>query len=140
MLLSAALLKNVTGVNSFEYTPTIRAHRDEPVDIYFQILDGDREPHKTLGLYATKGLRYAPAAGTIIECKLQCIDSALTVTRYATQAWPTQDSSIWRLQLLGTENIVGTITLQLTMTEAGVVRRGNLGQAISLYSSDQRIC
>lgn len=139
MLLSAHLLKNVSGVNSFEYTQSVRGHRDEPVDVYFQLIDADREPNKGLGLYAMKGLRYMPAAGSTLECKLQSIDDSLTVTRFASQPWPTLDPSIWRLQLLGTENIVGTFALQLTLTDSGVIRRGSIQQAVVLQSSSQKI-
>lgn len=139
MLLSAAMLKNVSDVNSFEYTTSVRGHRDEAIDVYFQLLDANREPHKSLGLHATRGLRYCPAALATLECRLHSIDDSLTVTRYASQPFA-QDPSIWRLQLLGTENIIGTFALQLTLNESGVIRRGSVQQAVVLQSSSQTIC
>lgn len=135
MLLTAALLKNVSGVNSFDYTASVRGHADEPLDIYFQLVDLDREPNRALGLYAAKGIRYMPASGSTLECVLRSIDDSLTVTRQASQPYPTTDPSIWKLSLLGSDGIVGTFALQFALTESSVVRRGNVPQAVVLQSA-----
>jgi hypothetical protein len=138
MQLSARMLNGMANVNTFEYAETIQASEGTEVEIYFQLTDASKMP-STQYFYPT-GLRYMPASGATLQCRLTSIDDSKTVTRYATQPYPTQDPSIWKLTLLSTDTIVGTMALGLTLVEGSVTRRGTLQGAVQIGSSTQSFC
>ncbi len=138
MLLSARILSPLANVNDFDYAQVHQMTAGEASDIYFQLIDAGRNP--PTAYFFPFGLRYMPATGATLQCTLASINDAQTVIRYATQPYPTQDPSIWKLSVLPTDQIGGTFALKLSLNEGGVVKKGVLQQAVSIASNTQSFC
>lgn len=138
MKLGARMLNDVSGVNSFEYAETHEMTSGEQTDVYFQLQDNTK--NQANSYFYPAGLRYMPATGATLQCTLQSINDDRTVTRYATQPWPTQDPSIWKLSLLTTDDVRGTVAMQLLLTEGGTVRRGTVQRAIQADTGSGAYC
>lgn len=139
MLLSARMLNDVGGVNSFDYVQIAQASQGDTVDIYFQLIDASKNQSSPNSVWSPTGLRYMPAAGATLQASLRSIDDAKTVTRFCSQPF-VQDPSIWRLSLLASDVLVGTFGLALTLIEGSRQTRGYLAQAIQLQSQNQSFC
>jgi hypothetical protein len=118
MLLSAKLLNNVGGVNSFDISQqTSFTEGDLPV-IYIRLFDKQ-----------SKLDRYSPSSGATLSVTLTNVDTNKSVTKVATQPF-SSDGSIWSFSFLSTENVKGTISLMLLLTEGASVTRGLVGSAL----------
>ena len=142
MLLSGRMLKDVANVNSFEMADTVSMTEGDAIDVYFQLID------KTLDLpqqfYSPAGRRYMPVTGSSLQVVVHSIDDAKSVTRYASQAF-TNDGSIWKLTLLPTDQLKGTYTLKLTLTEPQTpsgtkATRGTIQLALNVESLTSSLC
>lgn len=127
MLLSARMLNAVTSVNDFEVVQAVQFTQGDTVDVYFQLVDVTKD--RSAQGFSPTGRRYVPASGATLTAKLDNIDDLVSVSRAATQPYPTADPSIWRLSITATDKIIGTCALAITLTEAGVVTRGRLEAA-----------
>lgn len=114
MLLSADFLKDVCGVNSFEYTHGVEWTEGDALTLSFQLIDVslDTAPQG----YFPPGRRYVPASGSTLTVVIENIDDAKKVTRAATQPYA-QDGSVWQVQIFATDKIRGTPQIRLTLTE-----------------------
>lgn len=139
MLLSARMLNDVGGVNSFDYVQIAQASSGDTVDIYFQLIDASKNQSSPNSVWSPTGLRYMPAAGATLQASLKSIDDAKTVTRFCAQPFA-QDGSIWKLSMLSTDTIAGTFGLTLTLNEGGKQTRGYLAQAIQLQTQNPTFC
>lgn len=122
MKLSARILEDVSGVNSFEYAQQAFWTQGDTTTVYFQLVDlaKDREQ---FGFFPG-GRRYCPTAGASLTVTLDNIDNDVKISnRVATQPF-SQDPSIWAFNVTSTDTISGTITLRFTLTQGGVVTRG----------------
>jgi hypothetical protein len=118
MLLSAKLLNNVGGVNTFDISQqTSFTEGDLPV-IYLRLVD-----------LQSKIDRYIPATGATLSVTFTNVDTNKTFTKVATQPF-TGDKSIWSFSFLSNENVKGTMSLQLTLTEGASVTRGLVTSAL----------
>ena len=134
------MLNGVGDVNTFQYIQVAQCTSGDQVDIYFQLVDASKNLPLPNDFFSPSGLRFMPAAGSILQVVLKSIDDARTVTRYATQPFAL-DPSIWRLTLLSSDQLVGTFGLQLTLTQPGpLVTRGYLAQAIQIASTNPTFC
>ncbi len=70
-----------------------------------------------------------PAVGALLSATINHLDDAKKVTRSCTQPFA-QDPSIWKLQVLATDYVKGTLDLKLTLTEGVVVTHCNLRNII----------
>lgn len=118
MMLSCRLLKNVDGVNSFDAATEVTFTEGDAASVYLQLVDED-----------TKLGRYMPAVGATLEVTLDNLDSAKRVVRAATQPFA-QDPSIWKVDVLPTDKVAGTVTLRLKLTEGLKVTRGSKKAAL----------
>jgi hypothetical protein len=128
MLLSARILNDVGGVNTFSYAQVAEFTEGDAPTIYFQLIDEslDRDSRPA-------GRRYMPAAGATLQVVIHNIDDAKTATRFATQPFA-QDPSIWSISLLTTDTVRGTCSVKLTLTEGAKVTRGTASNVISADS------
>ncbi len=126
MLLSARVLINVADVNTFEYADEARFTQGDQTYIYFQLIDSEKD--KTAKL---PGRRYTPTAGATLVAVISSIDTAKTYTKVATQPY-SGDLSIWRIQVLSTDTVVGTASIKLALTEGSVTTRGIIRNALSV--------
>lgn len=140
MLLSARMLNDVGSVNSFEYAQVVQMTTGDQTEVFFQLVDASKNPPIASGFWSPSGLRYMPLAPATLQVVLRSVDDSKTVTRYATQPWPTQDPSIWKLSLLSTDPLEGTFGLQLTLNEGGRQTRGYLAQALQIQGTHHSFC
>lgn len=117
MLLSARMLAHVTTVNDFDYVDQVECVQGDTVDIYFQLVDLTRA--KPIQGWKPAGIRYMPAVGAAMTCRLDNIDDGVAITRTPVQVFPTSDPSIWKISLLPADTIKGTCALNLVLTEPG---------------------
>lgn len=127
MILGIRPLNAVANVNTFEYTNTFQFTESDGPALYFQLIDSTLDS-PTQG-FSPSGRRYCPIVGATLQCTVVSIDTAKTVTRFASQAFTT-DTSIWKLQLQSTDTIRGTADLKLVLTESGQITRGTAPRII----------
>ena len=80
------------------------------------------------------GRRYMPASGATLQVTFLSLDSNKQVARTATQPFPTSDPSIWRVQMLSTDGLVGTVNVLLTLTEGIMVTRGSASGMVGIQA------
>lgn len=132
MLLSARFLNDVANVNSFENAQVGEFTQGEAASVYFQLIDASVDgPMKG---FSPAGRRYIPATGATLSVVVNNIDDGVKITRVAVNPFP-DDRSIWRLDFLTTDKISGTATLQLTLTEGSVVRKGLVKNGLRIASA-----
>jgi hypothetical protein len=131
MLLSCRILTQVSDPNAFNYADEFQMTQGDTARIYFQLVDLSQD--KALQQFKPVGRRFCPATGATLQVVLDNIDDAIRVTRAATQAFPTADSSIWYVDLLATDKISGTVNMALTLTEPGPkVTKGRAEAVVSI--------
>jgi hypothetical protein len=131
MLLTARPLINVSDVNSWEYADEVKFTQGDQVFVYFQLIDSQKD--KTLKM---PGKRYVPATGATLLATLNSIDINKTYTKVATQPFP-GDLSIWRIQVLASDTIVGTLSMKLVLTESGISTYGVVKNMLSVEAQSQ---
>lgn len=136
MLLGAHLLTAVSTVNSFDYTTAVEASKGDAFDVYLRLVDKER--HRADQGYEPAGLRYVPAAGATLTVEFMSIDDAKRFVRVATQPFP-GDPSIWRVPVLASDPLRGTVDLKVTLTESGVIRTFRI-QAALLVGDTSGLC
>lgn len=121
MLLACRFLIDVAGVNSFEYSQSPEWYEGDSQTLYLQLIDASLDrPEEG---FVPAGRRYIPVANAILTVTLVNIDSAKVVERVATQPF-TQDGSIWRIEILPTDPLKGSINVKLKLEEGvGAVKR-----------------
>lgn len=132
MLLSARFLNDVASVNSFEPADAAEFTEGDATYVYFQLIDLtlDRQADG----FEPAGRRYVPAVGATLQCVIESIDDAKTVTRLADQPFA-QDGSIWRVQILSSDTIRGTANLRLRLTEGSTTRTGLVKSGFRIHSA-----
>lgn len=104
---------------------------DSPV-LYFQLVDMSRDCNSQV--YQPPGRRYVPAIGATLQVTLVNLDDAKQVTRAATQPFPGTDPSIWMVALASTDQVRGTVALQLQLTEGSVKTYGRVDKFLYAYN------
>lgn len=130
MLLTAKMLHNVAGVNSFSPTDALRFTEGDNTPLTFILMDATLDDG---------GRRYVPPAGTTLQVTLFNVDDDIQIIRAASQPF-SGDLSMWRLALLTTDIIRGTVTMGLRLTEpdgaGSKVIYGRLENALRVDSSE----
>lgn len=111
MQLSARLLNDVSGVNSFLYADYLGITESDTVTVYLQLVDLSVETQ-----LSPAGRRYMPVASSTLSVVMRSNDTGAMVTKTATQPF-LQDPSIWSFSLTTTETLPGTDSLKLTLSE-----------------------
>lgn len=141
MLLGARFMNNVASVNAFDWVQQVdMTEGDGPVTVTFQLIDKslDREDQ---GFKPTAaGRRYMPAAGATLQVILKNIADANTLTKVASQVFPTTDPSIWSFQIASADYVKGTVSMTLVLTEGAKVTRGPISAAIRVQSNSPGDC
>jgi len=104
-------LRDVSNVNDFRYATEIESVAGDATDLYFQLMDSDKRP-----TCQSSGLRYMPPALSTLSVTFRNIDNAKVVTRYASQPFA-QDPSIWKVSVLSTDPVAGTVNIKFVLTE-----------------------
>lgn len=134
MLLSARMLSHVASANIYTIaSQAVFTDGDAPT-IYFQLVDVSLDrPQEG---FSPAGRRYCPDENAEVQVTLGSIDSAKRITRIAVPAFPKQDMSIWKVQLMPTDKIAGSTDLHLTLTENGRTVRGVVRSAVVAHPQD----
>jgi hypothetical protein len=128
MLLSARILKDVQGVNSFEPASVWEFVEGDSPTLYLQLVDASLDR-------AGGGRRFVPATGATLSIQIQSLDAAKVITRAATNPFG-GDTSIWALAIMSTDALRGTANVRLTLTEGVKVTRGFVGHALRVTPQD----
>lgn len=133
MILSARILENVSGVNSFSYANQAAFTEGDTPVIYFQLVDASQDrPEKG---FVPSGRRFVPANGALLTVSLGSIDDARKISRLATQPFA-NDPSIWAFQVLTTDKIRGTVNMNLSLNQGGVLTKGQIQAAVAVQGLD----
>ena len=103
------LLEDVNSFNSFCEVEKFEHVNGNQEDIYFRLVQ-----KKSTDCEECNSLRYLPAAGSTITVEFDNIDQASVVSRAATQAYPNDDRSVWKVTVLAGEKISGAMKIMLT--------------------------
>lgn len=133
MLLSARMLDSVGSVNNFDYVDQVSFTQGDTVDVYFQLIDVTQD--KVAQQFKPAGRRYMPTAGAVLQVTLDNIDDDVKIVRAASQPYAL-DPSIWKVSLLATDSIRGTVNLGLRLSEGARVTTGRAEAAISIASQE----
>jgi hypothetical protein len=133
MRLTARILENVSGVNSWQYADQASFTEGDAPTIYFQLVDASSD--RADQGFVPGGRRYVPASGATLTVLIDHIDDARKLTKVATQPYA-GDLSIWSIQLLSSDKLRGTLNLKLTLTESGKVTYGLVQSALGVQSLD----
>lgn len=125
MLLSARLLNNVFNVNAFDVALETSFTEGDQLTIYLQLTDLLKDPEAK----PFSGRRYVPANGATLQVVIKSVDTAKTLTKIATNPFP-GDTSIWSFPVLPTDGLKGSWSIQLVLTESGIVTRGRVEDAL----------
>ena len=114
MKLEATPLIDCQNVNDFTYATEVQSTAGDPVDLYFQLSNAE----KNLGQsgFNPSGLRYMPVVGSSLKVTFININNCKQFTRYATQPF-TQDPSIWKVQVLASDPLSGTVSCKFVLNE-----------------------
>ena len=135
MILGARFLANVCSVNAYDLVDRVEITEGEAVNVYLQLVDTTK--FKASQGYNPSGLRYVPTSGSTLELRVDNLDAAKTITRFATQPYPTTDPSIWCLAILASDGLHGgTAGLKLVLSYGSVTIRGVVQGAFRIYSQD----
>jgi hypothetical protein len=128
-LITARILDSVLSVNSYDPVVAKSATSGDAFDVYFQLVDNSK--HKATHGYYPEGLRYIPATGASVEVTVLNLDSSRQFVRAATQPF-SQDASIWKISILSTDPVAGTVSLKIKLTESGQTKTFILNGALRL--------
>ena len=137
MLLSYRFLVDVANVNSFEVVSAAEINAGDAQDLYIQLVDAsvDRAEQG----YNPAGRRYMPAAGATVSVTFTNLDTGPSVqgdfqasprinpttpskvVRTALQPF-SNDGSIWKIPLLASDPLKGTVQMQVALTEVTPAR------------------
>lgn len=132
MLLSFRFLTDVAGVNSFEAAVSAEISQGDAQDLYFQLIDAGLDRGEQG--YMPAGRRYMPASPATMTVTFTNTNTGPTTggdfqlsprinpgsldtfTRAATQPFA-QDSSIWKVSILASDPLNGTVQMKPVLTE-----------------------
>jgi len=120
MRLSAKIIKNYFGNNTFDYGNEWIVRANEPNTLYFQIVDLDQD-----------GLRYMSGATVLsVSAIFPSIDSADVINAPAVQAHA-NDKSIYKIQL-GASQIPKSGNVVFQISEDGIIRKFSILNGIQV--------
>ena len=114
MKLGARPLVDVEDVNDYRYSTQFEYHTGDATEFYVQLVDLDKNP--TQQGYFPSGLRYCALAGATLQVTFNNISDSKQFVRYASQPF-SNDTSIWKVTLLATDPLQGTVSLKCQLSE-----------------------
>ena len=129
MKLSAKFLKNVAGVNNFQYTDQWDIAEGSVQKLYFQIVDKLKDDLR----YLSQATILGPVTVTFLS-----IDESSEIIKTATQEF-SDDKSIWYIEL-DVNEIPNSGAVKFSITEDGVESKFKVQQAIVVELLDSGGC
>jgi hypothetical protein len=135
MLLSARTLYAVSDVNSWDSSGLeVKFTEGDTLDVYLVLIDAGKDQDNK-----PRGRRYVPASGATLSVIIKSVDDSKTLTKTATQPF-SNDGSIWKFTVNGTDALKGTYSLQLVLTQSSVATYGFVSNALSIISKTGSFC
>jgi hypothetical protein len=103
------LLESVSSVNNYCSVDQLEYTQDSGDSIYIQLIQ-----EKSNSCTECKGMRWIPSNSATMQFTFDNIDSSGKITRTGVMAYPTDDKSIWRIDMMPTDKISGNLTATLT--------------------------
>ena len=103
------LLENVKDFNTFREVDQFEHVNGSQQDLYFRIVqvEADSGPE-------SMNNRWLPSGSATVQFKFDDIDQARVISRSGTMVYPSDDRSIFKVTILATESINGSVTMILT--------------------------
>lgn len=104
------LLENVKDYNTFREVEQFEHQNGTQQDVYIRLVqkESDAEPGDV-------NLRWLPSnAAATVTFKFDSIDSGMAISRAGTMSFPNDDRSIFKVTLLSTDIISGSLTIVFT--------------------------
>jgi hypothetical protein len=114
MRLSITPLDDVEDVNNYHFVTEVESTAGDPIDLYFQLSDASK--NLTQHGFNPGGLRYCPAVAATLQITFKNVDTSKQFNRFATQPF-VQDPSIWKVSVLATDLVTGTVSMKFVLTE-----------------------
>ena len=127
MKLKAIPLIDVEDQNDFRYATEVSSTAGDPVDLYFQLSDAEKQLAQHG--FNPSGLRYMPKAGSTLQVIFLNVNTRKQFNRFASQPF-TQDPSVWKVSVLATDPLSGTVSIKFILTEPNGV--GGITKTCSL--------
>lgn len=137
MRLTGRPLIDVCNVNDFVPATEVQCSRGDNLEFYFQLVD--LEKNLAAHGWNPPGMRYMALPGATVAVTFLNLDSAKQFVRTATQPF-TQDASVWKVSILPTDPLSGTVSLKFVLNEPGPSIHSGLMQAVLLVKGFQEIC
>jgi hypothetical protein len=133
MRLGVRFLRDVANVNTFRPTDRHEMFEGDTTYVYFQLVD--QSVDRPSEGFSPPFRRYCPASGATLQVTLESIDMAKGLTRSASQPFA-QDPSVWRLQVLATDVVRGTVSLLVKLTEGSEVHSARVPAGIAVSQKE----
>lgn len=123
------LLDSVTSYNSFCEIKTLEVVNGNQTDLYFRIIQKNSGSCEDCN-----NTRFLPSSSATLQLIFENLDEALQITRYATMVYPNDDRSIFKVTLLNTDKISGSV--KAILTDGGISETILLDGRIKVSSTD----
>ena len=131
--LSARVLTGVVNANSFDFANQWNHNQLSDDELYVQLVCSDYNVGGT-----PPGIRYVPAAGSVLVVTLPSLDASKVQTITATQPFA-NDLSIFKV-LVSSLMDFGSGNLVLTLTESAVVKKITIINGVRVLPNDPSTC
>lgn len=103
------LLESVLGYNSFCEVDELDYSQGSGDSIYFRLIQD-----KSGGCEECNKLRWIPSPTATMSFTFNNIDSNAVITRTGVMAFPNEDRSVWRVDMMPGDKITGVVSATLT--------------------------
>ena len=114
MRLYARMLADVASPNQYRVVNRLDLSKGEAGTVVLQLVDASQD--RSDQGFSPAGRRYCPPATSTLQVTLESIDEAKKYSRAAAQPY-VGDASLWSFQVLATDDLKGTVSLSLALTE-----------------------
>jgi hypothetical protein len=128
-MISVRILDAVGGQNIFGYTTELKMAYGDTTYLYLQLFDPAINPASEG--FNPGGLRYIPATGATMNVTFLSLDATKQFSRAATNPFA-GDTSIFRVSILATDPLIGTVSLKIVLNESSVLKTVNIPAALSV--------
>ena len=128
MRLAVSPLQDVQNVNDFKYCTEVQSTVNDAIDLWFQLQD--KEKNLSSHGFSPSGLRYCPPANSTLQVTFLNLNNRKQFTRFASQPFSSQDPSIFKVSILATDPVSGTVSCRFVLTEPSGV--GTITKTCSL--------
>ena len=131
--LSARVLTGVVSCNAFQFANQWDHNQLSDDELYVQLVSLDSNPGGT-----PPGIRYLPAAGSVLVVTLPSLDASKVQTLTASQPFA-NDLSIFKVVVSSLMDF-GSGNLVLTLTESATVKKLTIINGVRVLPNDPSTC